>query len=144
MESHSACSVTLYLLKSRSRLTQLHACSLLCISPPLSKKQATAGKTQKIFPQTMYTCAQRATVKNTNLMWKRLISSLPLSLSPCQSNKLLQGKPKYKHFHEQYTLVHSWPPLRIQTLYGRETCQHSTPMSFPLSKKQATAGKTQV
>jgi len=40
----------------------------------------------------MYTCAQRATVKNTNLMWN----------------------------------------------------QFSTQMSLPLSKKQATAGKTQV
>jgi hypothetical protein len=42
----------------------------------LSKKQATAGKTQKTFPQTLYVCAQLATAKNTNLVWKRGLSSL--------------------------------------------------------------------
>lgn len=31
---------------------------------------------------------------------------------------------------------------RIQTLYGKETCQHSNHLSPPLSKKHATAGKT--
>jgi len=51
---------------------------LFYISLPLfSKKQAAAGETQvTTFPRTMYTCAQLATAKNTNLIWKRDASAL--------------------------------------------------------------------
>jgi hypothetical protein len=77
----------------------------------LSKKQATAGKPQKTFPQTIYTCAQLATAKNTYLIWKRDASALYPYVSPllnetsyCRENPSIKIPTNNVH-------VHSWPPL---------------------------------
>jgi len=44
-------------------------------------------------------------------------------LSPLSKTQATAGIPPSVNIPQKCTSAHSWPPLRIQTLYGKDTCQ---------------------